>query len=151
MISIIMAIWYGVRAHRFGRYWFGWAVLGFLIPDVTFTVALYTLGFLFSGGTMELEAEAVQVIVFGGIATAVLVGLVVGFKVLKPREQRRPEDGIRFLDCPSCGVRNLAAAGTCTLCGARLGEYASPLQETAVTRSEPERPDSADKSADEEE
>jgi ribosomal protein L40E len=118
IIPIIMAIWYGVRARRLGRDWFGWALLGFFTPLIAATVATNVLGFLVSGGSMALDAETYTFVALGGVLTGILAGIVVGLVVLKPRVQ---EDESAAALCPFCGARNVATADKCKRCGARLG------------------------------
>ncbi len=142
IIDIIMAIWYGMRARQLGRHWLGWAVLGFFVPDLAFTLAVYVFAFLLTGGTTELEAEAAGLVFLGAVMTGIIAGIVVGHKTLKPRVQKA---GGGFLDCPFCGIQNLATAGECKLCGARLGGAKPPLEETTAGRSKSEPPDSAEK------
>jgi hypothetical protein len=137
-VDVIMAIWYGMRARQFGRPWFGWALLGFFVPDLAFLLGANALAFLLSRGTMQLQAGATGAAALGGMLIGILAGIVVGFKVLKPRVRKGAG---RFVDCPFCGVRNLATVENCIVCGNRLGdEEEAPLPEATSTRSKSERP-----------
>lgn len=87
IVPIIMAIWFGVHAHRAGRNWFGWALAGAALSFIVNTIVRNVGIAMF--GPFDLDSVVPFLIISTIVAIAVIVAL--GFLIMSGFRKRSAE------------------------------------------------------------